>query len=47
MTSLWHLGTLFRRFLFVFLGGSEALRLFAADRAFPHVISTAIMSHNL
>jgi hypothetical protein len=47
---------LFRRFLFLascslarrlLLGNGEALHLFAADRAFPHVISTAIVSHNL
>lgn len=30
---------------FLFLRGGEALGLFAADRAFPHVISTAIVSH--
>ena len=33
--------------LLVFLGVGEALHLFAADRAFPHVISTAIVSHKL
>jgi hypothetical protein len=37
---------LFRRFLFIFLGGGEALHLFAAGRALSHVISSVIVSHN-
>ena len=34
-----------RRFLFVFLGERKAFRLFAANRAFPHVISAVVVSH--
>ena len=37
---------LFRRFLFVLVGG-ETLRLFAPDRASPHIVSTVVVSHSL
>src|SRR5215469_17265729 len=36
---------LFRSLIVLFLRGGEALGLFAADSAFPHVISTVIVSH--
>src|SRR5262249_21765227 len=36
---------LFCRFLLVFLGGGEALRLFATNGALPNVISTVIVPH--
>jgi len=38
---------LFRTLFVVFLGGGEPLGLFAADGAFPHVISTVIVSHKV
>jgi hypothetical protein len=38
---------LFCRFLFVFLRGGEALRLFAANSALPDIISAVIVPHRL
>jgi hypothetical protein len=58
MISFCHVGTLFGRFLFLascgpatagrglLLSGGEPLDLFAADRAFSHVISAVIVSHD-
>ena len=34
-------------FLFVFLRGSETLRLFPPNDSLPNVISTAVVSHHL
>jgi len=38
---------LFRNLLVVLFGGSEPLGLFAAEGAFPHVVSTVIVSHKV
>jgi len=38
---------LFPTLLVVLLGGGEPLGFFAADGAFPHVISTVIVSHKV